>query len=157
MLIQHHSSLSGSSMTQGWSSSLASSSLYNSLENAGCFFFTGTPQFQCQKENPPSSQSRFFLVRGFTGTAVLIGWLAVFFLVLKLGGTSEEKKYPGYRGPHLYSVNLFWIDKYENQIRLWKLLCESQLCIFSAESAGFPWTPGRSGKVISLVKVEIWI
>ena len=49
------------------------------------FFFTGTPQFQYQKENPPSSQSRPFLVTGFKGTAALIGWLAVLFLVLKLG------------------------------------------------------------------------
>ena len=27
----------------------------------------------------------------FTGTAATIGWLAVFFLILKLGGTSEKK------------------------------------------------------------------
>ena len=54
-------------------------------------FFTGTPQFQYQKENPPSDQSRPFLVTGFTGTAALIGWLAVFYLVLKMGGTSEKK------------------------------------------------------------------
>ena len=52
------------------------------------FFLTGAPQFQYQKENLPSSQSRPFLVSGFTGTAPLIGWLAVFFLVLKLGSTS---------------------------------------------------------------------
>ena len=58
------------------------------------FFLTGAPQFQYQKENLPSSQSRPFLVTGFTGTAALIGWLAVFFLVLKLGGTSEEKNSP---------------------------------------------------------------
>ena len=55
-------------------------------------FFTGSPQSQYQKENPPSSQSRQFLVLGFTGTAALIGWLAVFFLVLKFGATSEEEK-----------------------------------------------------------------
>ena len=48
-------------------------------------FFTGTPQFQ-----PPNSQSRPFLVTGFTGTAAVIGNLAVFFLVLKLGGSREK-------------------------------------------------------------------
>ena len=53
------------------------------------FFFTSTPQFQYQKK---TRQSGPFLVTGFTGTAALIGWLAVFFLVLKLGGTSEEEK-----------------------------------------------------------------
>ena len=55
--------------------------------NTGCFL-TGAPQFQYQKENLPSSQSRPILVSGLTGTAPLIGWLAVFFLVLKLGSTS---------------------------------------------------------------------
>ena len=54
-------------------------------------FFTGTPQFQYQKENPPSNQSWPFLVKRFIRTAALIGWLAVFFLVLKSGGTSEKK------------------------------------------------------------------
>ena len=53
-------------------------------------FFTGTPQFQYQKENPPSNQSWPFLVKRFIRTAALIGWLAVFFLVLKSGGTSEK-------------------------------------------------------------------
>ena len=48
-------------------------------------FLSGAPQFQYQKENPPSSQSWPFLVTGFIGTAALIGWLAVFFLVQKLG------------------------------------------------------------------------
>ena len=37
-----------------------------------------------------SSQSRPFLVTGYTGTAAVIGWLAIIFLVLKLGGTSEK-------------------------------------------------------------------
>ena len=54
------------------------------------WFFTGTPQFQYQKENPPSNQSWPFLVKRFIRTAALIGWLAVFFLVLKSGGTSEK-------------------------------------------------------------------
>ena len=58
----------------------------------GGFFFTGTPQFQYQKENLPSSQSRPFFVTKFTGTAALIGWLAAVFLVLKLGGPSEEEE-----------------------------------------------------------------
>ena len=56
----------------------------------GWFCFTVTPQFQYQKENLPISQSWPFLVTCFTGSAAPIGWLAVFFLVLKLGGTSEK-------------------------------------------------------------------
>ena len=53
-------------------------------------FFHWYPQFQYQKENPQSSQSRPFLVTGFAWSSALIGWLAVFFLVLKWGGTSEK-------------------------------------------------------------------
>ena len=49
-------------------------------------FFTGTPQFQYQKETRQAANHG----SGFTGIAALIGWLAVFFLVLKLGGTSEK-------------------------------------------------------------------
>ena len=54
----------------------------------GTEWFVSRVLFQYQKQNPPSSQSQPFLVTGFTGTAAPIGWLAVFFLVLKLGGTS---------------------------------------------------------------------
>ena len=72
------------SYSQQWLIWIYLSSMYRVI------FFTGTPQFQHQKENPPSSQSRPFLVTGFTRTAALIGWLAIFFLVLKLGVTSEK-------------------------------------------------------------------
>ena len=71
-------------------------------------FFTGTPQFQYQKENLPSSQSRPFLVTGFKGTAALIGWLAVFFLVLKMGGTSE-KNHPVFEAKFLEASNYSYI------------------------------------------------
>ena len=47
-------------------------------------YFTGTPQFQYQKENRQAANHS----TGFTGTAAMIGWFAVFFLVLKLGGPS---------------------------------------------------------------------
>ena len=43
-------------------------------------FLTGTPQFQYQKENRQAANHS----TGFTGTAAVIGWFAVFFLVLKL-------------------------------------------------------------------------
>ena len=48
-------------------------------------YFTGTPQFQYQNENSQAANQS----TGFTGTASVIGWFSVFFLVLKLGGTSE--------------------------------------------------------------------
>ena len=53
-------------------------------------FFTGFLKFQYQKKNLPSCQLRPFLASGFTGKAALIGWLAVFILVLQMGGTSEK-------------------------------------------------------------------
>ena len=45
-------------------------------------FLNGRPQFQYQKEKQPQP---FFIVRGLTGTAVMVGCSAVFFLVLKWG------------------------------------------------------------------------
>ena len=59
------------------------------------FFFQWYPPISVPKRKPPSSQSRPFLVKRFTGTASAIGWLAISLLVLKLGGTSE-KNHPVY-------------------------------------------------------------
>ena len=53
-------------------------------------FFHWYPPISVPIRKLPSSQSRPILVTGFTGTAAVIGWLTVFFLVLKLGGTSEK-------------------------------------------------------------------
>ena len=58
-----------------------SKSLRNIMQYTGCFFLTGTPQFQYQKNA---------LETGLTETAAVIGWMAVFFLVLKLGVPSEK-------------------------------------------------------------------
>ena len=49
-------------------------------------FFNWPPPISVPKRKSLSSQSRPFLVTGFSGTAAVVGWLAVFFLVLKLGG-----------------------------------------------------------------------
>ena len=54
------------------------------------WFFHWYPPISVPKRNPSSSQSRPFLVTGFTGTAAVIGLLAISFLVLKSGGTSEK-------------------------------------------------------------------
>ena len=59
----------------------------------GTGWFVSRVPFQYQKENPPSSQSRPFSVTGFTGIVASIGWLAVFFLVLKLG-VPVKKNHP---------------------------------------------------------------
>ena len=48
-------------------------------------YFTGTPQFQYQKENSKSANHSCCSSK----SCAVIGCLAVFFLVLKLGGTSE--------------------------------------------------------------------
>ena len=48
-------------------------------------YFTGTPQFQYQKENRKSANHSCCSSK----SCAVIGCLAVFFLVLKLGGTSE--------------------------------------------------------------------
>ena len=48
-------------------------------------YFTGTPQFQYQKENRESANHSCCSSK----SCAVIGCLAVFFLVLKLGGTSE--------------------------------------------------------------------
>ena len=51
-------------------------------------FFTGTPQFQYQKKTP-YSQSRPFWVRGFTGTAAVIG--SGFLFGTEIGGYQWTK------------------------------------------------------------------
>ena len=53
-------------------------------------FFHWYPTISVPKIKPPSSQSRSFLVTGFTGTAAVIGLLEISFLALKLGGTSGK-------------------------------------------------------------------
>ena len=53
-------------------------------------FFHWYPPISVPKRKPPSSQSRSFLVTGFTGTAAVIGLLEISFLALKLGGTSGK-------------------------------------------------------------------
>ena len=49
-------------------------------------FFNWPSPISVPKRKLLSSQSWPFLVTGFSGTAAVVGWLAVFFLVLKLGG-----------------------------------------------------------------------
>ena len=44
---------------------------------------------------------------GFTGTAAMIGWFAVFFLVLKLGGTSEIN-HPVYVAFYMVESDQMW-------------------------------------------------
>ena len=51
-------------------------------------FFNCSHPISVPKWKRPSSQSGLVLVTGFTETAAVIGWLAIFFLVLKLGGNS---------------------------------------------------------------------
>ena len=54
------------------------------------WFFNWPSPISVSIRKSQSSQSQPFLVTGFSATAAVVGWLAVFFLVLKLGGTSEK-------------------------------------------------------------------
>ena len=77
---------------------------------------TDPPQFQYQKENRLAANQS----TGFTGTAAVIGWFAVFFLVLKLGGASSIN--------HLVCVNYFDFASHhlmycrQGQNRFWQLV-----------------------------------
>ena len=52
-------------------------------------FFPLVPPISVPNWKPPSSQSRPFLVTGFSGRAAVINGLEILFLVLTLGGTSS--------------------------------------------------------------------
>ena len=60
----------------------------------GGFFDCSSP-ISVPKRKSPISQSQPFLLTRFNETAAVIGWLAIFFLVLKLGRNSQ-KNHPVY-------------------------------------------------------------
>ena len=68
------------------------------LNYTGWFFLHWCPPISVPKRKPPSSQSRPFLVTG-----AVVGWLAVFFLVQKLGVLVKKKKHP----VHYYTLYNF--------------------------------------------------
>ena len=53
-------------------------------------FFNWRPLISVPKRKPPISQSQPFLLTRFSGTATVIGWLTIFFLVLKFGGPVKK-------------------------------------------------------------------
>ena len=67
--------------------------------------FNCPPPISAPKRKPPISQSQPFLITRFTGTAAVIGWLAIFFLVLKLGRNSQ-KNHP------VLKINRNWCKKH---------------------------------------------
>ena len=66
------------------------SHLISDSRHTGLFFSSLVPPNFSTKKKIRQAANRPFLVTGFTGIAALIGWLAVYFLVLKLGSTSEK-------------------------------------------------------------------
>ena len=60
----------------------------------GGFFYCSSP-ISVPERKSPISQSQPFLLTKFNETAAVIGWLAIFFLVLKLGRNSQ-KNHPVY-------------------------------------------------------------
>ena len=71
------------------------------------------PNFSTKKKN---NQSQSLLATGFTGTAAVIGCLRVFFLVLKLGVTSEKT-----HSVHYYKSKVMKCVDFRN--RYWWLEC----------------------------------